>query len=221
MGSTYQGIGCHVQLHTTCIYRYVSLLSIFGREPRLPLDILTGMESEVIEKTTWVSLHQERLQEAYRIANKKLQQEADARKQLYDKKAKESPLELGQKVVSRNRKVNKIQDAWDGEVFKVTSKLGNNDVYVVEPVTGFGQQKTLNRRDLRPFDVRLDDVGERRKAAPQPESREPNSDSSDSSDDGNDQRYMIEMEWPLCCYSITTFKYFVKLMLPGCGTLLF
>ena len=56
-------------------------------------------------------------------------------------------------VYLRNHAVkgrNKIQDAWDSKVYRVVSRQGTNHVYVVEPAGGFGEQRTINRAEIRP-----------------------------------------------------------------------
>ena len=44
---------------------------------------------------------------------------------------------------------NKIQDVWEGKVYKVVARKGKNDVYVIEPADGFGDSRTVNRVDIR------------------------------------------------------------------------
>jgi hypothetical protein len=43
---------------------------------------------------------------------------------------------------------NKIQDSWNAEPFKILQSKGDN-VYVVEPAVGLGNQRTLNRAEIR------------------------------------------------------------------------
>ena len=59
----------------------------------------------------------------------------------------------GEHVYRRKRGIlgrNKIQDAWDDTIYKVVSRQGKNDVYVIEPVDGLGRQHTLHRSSLKP-----------------------------------------------------------------------
>ena len=61
------------------------------------------------------------------------------------------PLADGECVYRRKRGIlgrNKIQDAWD--VYRVISRQGTNDVYVITLVDGSDVQHTLHRSSLKP-----------------------------------------------------------------------
>ena len=131
---------------------YAPFYLMFGRDSRQPIDLLLGTGEEVVERSDWVSRHQQRLQEAYQLARRQLVHEADSRKKHYDRKARDLPLSFGQRVYRRKRDIrgrNKIQDVWEGKVYKVVARKGKNDVYVIEPADGFGELRTVNRVDLR------------------------------------------------------------------------
>lgn len=128
---------------------------LFGTECRLPIDLMLGTRDTAAEATdaeSWVKLHRKRLEEAHRIANIQLEKEADRRKRLWDEKAKPHPLTIGSLVHIRKRKKGrcKISDAWNSRLYRVVSRQGNNDVYIVVPADGIGDARTLNRRELRP-----------------------------------------------------------------------
>ena len=62
------------------------------------------------------------------------------------------PLATGERVYLRQHGVlgrNKIQDVWHFTPYRVVLRQGTNDVYVVEPADGFGEQRTVNRATLR------------------------------------------------------------------------
>ena len=104
-------------------------------------------------QTDWVIEHQRRLQEAYSLVRAQLEKEANQRKACYDRGAQDLPLSDGEHVYRRKRGIlgrNKIQDAWDDTIYKVVSRQGTNDVYVIEPVDGLGRQHTLHRPSLKP-----------------------------------------------------------------------
>ena len=96
-------------------------------------------------------LHQRRLQDAYDIVQRRLTQAADIRKESYDRKAKEAPLYLGQRVYLRQRvaRRNKIQDAYSAKAYKVIKNSEDKDIYFIEPSVGVGQCKWVNRRELK------------------------------------------------------------------------
>lgn len=92
----------------------------------LPVDILLGEEqpSEDPPNTVheWLATHQSRLRDAYQKSGERLQQAAQNRKALHDKKLKDSePVKLGQLIYLRNRVQgrNKIQDAWSSTPYRV------------------------------------------------------------------------------------------------------
>ena len=126
---------------------------LFGRESRMPVDLLLGCDNEPPRvDADWVQHHQHRLREAHKMARIHLTQHADERKEIYDRHALDLPLAVGERVYVRNRQVrgrNKIQDVWDGTVYRVVSRQGLNHVYIVEPEDGRGAAKTINRTDIR------------------------------------------------------------------------
>lgn len=132
---------------------YSPFYLMFLRECRLPIDLVLGTRSDLSDGPTeeWVSAHHERITTAYRLAKDQIDKEADRRKRLYDRSAKPHTLSPGTLVFLRKRVPgrSKIADAWGTRLFKVVQRQGENDVYIVQPVDGFGKQKTLNRRELR------------------------------------------------------------------------
>ena len=128
---------------------------MFGRDARLPIDVLLGVaEEEEQTRVDWVKEHQTRLTDAYKKARHRLEQKANSRKDFYNRKAKSAPLQVGDRVYLRNRKVkgrNKIQDAWDPVIYKVIDQPNpHGDVYTVEPSDGSGQPRNVNRAEVRP-----------------------------------------------------------------------
>ena len=125
----------------------------FGREPRLPIDDVLGVD----ERTTdggiddWVSTHHQRLRDAFNSASTKTEAEALRRQGQLNRTAQDTNLPVGARVFLRNRVLgrNKIQDVWDNVPHKVVAKPNpDGNVYVVEPLRSEGPQKTLHRRDL-------------------------------------------------------------------------
>lgn len=124
-----------------------------GRQCRLPIDLLLGTNEEAVtpQGTDWVSLHQNRLEYAYKRAFEKINKKADQRKERHDRGVQEQPLEPGQLVYIRNHPKGrrKIVDAWTPRLYKVINKQSNHDNYTVEPADGFGRPKTLQRAELK------------------------------------------------------------------------
>ena len=132
---------------------YSPYFMLFGRESRMPVDLLLNCDNERSRADDdWVEKHQRRLRDAHRMARVHLQQHADDRKQGYDRRAVDLPLAVGDRVYLRNRQVrgrNKIQDVWDSAVYKVVCRQGVNHVYTVQREDGLGTLKTINRADIR------------------------------------------------------------------------
>ncbi|KAK2165182.1 hypothetical protein NP493_1379g01024 [Ridgeia piscesae] len=125
---------------------------MFGRDPRQPVDLLLGTDEHEVDSTNWVARYQQRLQDAYQLAQAQLECKADSRKKYYDRQAHDLLLSFGERVYLRKRNIrgrNQIQDVWDSKVYKVVAKKGNNDVYVIEPADGFGGSRTVNQAELR------------------------------------------------------------------------
>ena len=144
-------------------------LLMFGREPRLPIDIRFGLASQPGGKShgQYAMNLQERLRRAHELASAMMEKTAQANKSRYDKKVRENALEEGDKVLVRNvglKGPNKLADRWSKTVYQVRRKMGPDmPVYVVSPVDGEGPAKTLHRNMLLPCgflpsdDVTLDE----------------------------------------------------------------
>lgn len=133
---------------------YAPYYLMFGRQGRQPVDLLLGTGDQDDIQTDWVIEHQRRLREAYSRARTQLEREADQRKNCFDRTANDMPLADGERVYRRKRGIlgrNKIQDAWDDTVYRVISRQGTNDVYVITPVDGSDVQHTLHRSSLKPY----------------------------------------------------------------------
>ena len=135
---------------------YTPFYMLFGRDARLPVDLLLGKISDDMvsySPNEWVETHQRNMSTAYRHVRQKLDQAASVRKVRYDKKAKEAPLAIGTRVYVRQHPKgrNKIQDGYGAIPFKITNKGGENckDIYQVEPADGLGQSKWVNRSQLK------------------------------------------------------------------------
>ena len=132
---------------------YSPFYLMFGRESRLPIDVLLGVEDSSAAEEGWVLQHQRLLHAAYRLARARLVSHADERKVRHDRQARELPLAAGGHVYLHNYTVrgrNKIQDWRLLTPNRVVARQGVNDVYLVEPFDGDCAQRTVNRSHLRP-----------------------------------------------------------------------
>ena len=74
---------------------YSPFYLMFGRDNRLPIDVLLGGEESSVAEDGWVPQHHRRLREAYERAHTQMVDHADQRKALHDQRARELPLAVG------------------------------------------------------------------------------------------------------------------------------
>ena len=150
---------------------------MFGREPRLPIDILFGLPSQPGTKVhgQYAANLQERLKRAHELASAMMEKTAQRNKSRYDKKVREHALEEGDKVLVKSvgmKGPHKLADRWSSTVYKVHRRVNPDiPVYVVRPIDGEGPDRTLHRNMLLPCgfllpDGELQDGPERPKPKP-------------------------------------------------------
>ena len=135
---------------------YTPFYLLFGREPRLPVDILLGgdqpEDNHPGDVHDWLTTHQSRLRDAYQKAGERLQNAAQSRKARHDQRLNDVPVRFGQLVFLRNRVRgrNKIQDAWSSTPYRVT-ELPEKDgvVYTVERADGTGDLRRIHRTAMQ------------------------------------------------------------------------
>ena len=126
---------------------------LFGVDAKLPVDILlpSGLDEPVTSNGEWLTQHQNRLRDAHRQAQERLQAAAVMRKRQYDGRQRAGPdhIDIGERVYLKSHPHGrkKIQDRWNNKVYKVINRRDN--VYQVEPADGTGQTKTVNRAELQ------------------------------------------------------------------------
>ena len=129
---------------------------VFGRELRLPVDLLTGQpeKNEILEE--YVSKLAERLQLAHEEARAKLQFESDRMKTRYDTRVNQSGFEENDKVWFYNpRRVKgrspKLQKSWEGP-YKIITRL--NDITYRIQKTPKAKMKIVHVERLAKFHER-------------------------------------------------------------------
>ena len=136
---------------------------MFGRHPRLPIDVEFGLpksnSGDNSSKSRYVQKLRRRLNYAFQKATKVANQQANKYKSSYDKSLKgpqlqEKDLVLVKIVAHKGR--HKLQDKWEPEEYVVVEQpIAGTPVYRVQPVTG-GNIRTLHRNLLLPLGVKLE-----------------------------------------------------------------
>ncbi|KAK3102220.1 hypothetical protein FSP39_009707 [Pinctada imbricata] len=130
---------------------YTPYFLMFGRDPTLPVDHLlrTNIAEENKSVDEYLEKHKKRLKEAMDIARRNLDENAERRRDQYNRTAKEKPLAVGARVLTRNRVQgrNKIQDIWNPTPYKNVAAPGNN-VYTIQLADGSGPSKNVTRREI-------------------------------------------------------------------------
>ena len=130
---------------------------MFGRAPRLPIDIIFGLKPPVGYSTypECVRNWRRAVKEAYDLASAQAKKNALLGKQQYHKKVKhDTALCEGDRVLVRNITERggpgKLRPYWEQEIYVVTQKRKDMPVYEVKPETGIGRSRVLHRNMLLP-----------------------------------------------------------------------
>ena len=136
---------------------------MFGRHPRLPIDVEFGLNkpncSDNSSKSRYIQKLRRRLNYAFQKASKYSDQQANKYKHSYDKSVKgpqlhENDLVLVKIVAHKGR--DKLQDRWEPEEYVVIEQpIAGTPVYKVKPVNG-DNVRTLHRNLLLPLGVKLE-----------------------------------------------------------------
>ncbi len=128
---------------------------LFGREPRLPIDLLFESVARPSRKSwkQYVNEWQSGMKKAYNIASEVSKKVANRNKVNYDKKARAAVLEEGDSVLVRNLREKggpgKLRAYWENTVYTIKERRGEGPVYVVQPKDG-GETRVLHRNHLLP-----------------------------------------------------------------------
>ena len=136
---------------------YAPFFLMFGRHPRLPIDVVLGIESTGQTRTTtdYVKAMKKRLEESYRLANRSADASRTKQKKYYDLKVRGSVLEPGDRVLVKVLAFegrHKLADHWEPEPCVVIAQPNPDiPVYVVRREDETGRDRTLHRNHLLPI----------------------------------------------------------------------
>jgi len=142
--------------HETTGYTPYSLM--FGREPRLALDVIMGLHSTDIHKkdyTKYVEDLRNRLRKSYEIATAKSRASQRHQKDNYDHRIRGAIVQPRDQVLVRVVAFDgkhKIADRWESDLYIVVDQPNLYvPVYVVKKEDGSGAQRTLHRNLILPI----------------------------------------------------------------------
>ena len=140
---------------------------LFGREPKLPVDVAFGLNrgnENDVSYTEYITELQTNIQEAFEKVQKNADKARQKQKLTYDIKARAARLEVGGrvlvKIVAFDGK-HKLSDKWTEEIYIVTEHPNvDRPVYKVKRVDGEGLERILHRNNLLHLGNRLLDETE-------------------------------------------------------------
>lgn len=130
---------------------------MFGREPRLPIDLVMGLviDGEAQSYTDFVDSLRKRLADSYELAKTTADGSRVRQKLTYDVRARAAVLDVGDRVLVKALAFDgkhKIANRWEEEIYVVLDHPNLEvPVYVVKKENGQGRKRTLHRNHLLPI----------------------------------------------------------------------
>lgn len=125
---------------------------LFGRSPRLPVDLAFGLpvrEEQCTSNSQYVQDLQSRLEEGFKLASRNMTKSGERNKTRFNQRVTPSSLEEGDRVLVRNVRLfgkHKLEDRWERDVYVVVGQAGALPVYRVRPEThAAGPIRTLHQ----------------------------------------------------------------------------
>ena len=161
---------------------------MYGRHPRLPVDILLSLEKEQNQTNNYnsfVDSLKERLDYAYKLAQKHSSLKQSKQKKHYDHKSRGISVTVGDRVLVRNvsiRGKHKLANLWEDMVYEVIEHPNSDvPVYKIRREDHTGKTRTLHRNLLLP----ISSLPLQMKNVKTPEKEPNNSSDSESNDSSN------------------------------------
>ena len=157
LGCMTHAYNCTKHVSTT----YSPYYLMFGRHPRLPIDVEFGLHkpncSDNCSKSRYIQKLRRRLNNVHKKASKYSSEQAQKYKTSYDRSVKGPQLQVNDivlvKIVAHKAR-HKIQDKWESEEYIVIEQpIPGTPVYRVRPVTGT-KVRTLHRNLLLPLGIK-------------------------------------------------------------------
>ncbi|XP_048241545.1 uncharacterized protein LOC125374619 [Haliotis rufescens] len=136
---------------------YTPFYLMYGREPRLPIDLAFGIETNRDKHTltSYAEALRQRLEQSYKIASKASRTAQGQQKAGYDLKIRGAIVQPGERVLVKILAFegkHKLSDKWEEDPYIVTSQPNMGiPVFVVQKENGEGRTRTLHRNHLLPI----------------------------------------------------------------------
>ena len=132
---------------------YSPFFLMFGRNGRLPIDRMFGLDSIVPIKrqshSQFVKEWKDKMEEAFRLANNHIDKAANYNKQHYDKKVRGEEVNVGDQVLVRNMReregAKKLRSHWERTIFEVVEKKPGLPVYIIQNMKKPKDKRTVHR----------------------------------------------------------------------------
>ena len=180
---------------------------LFGRAPRLPVDLIIGREMEdSTSHTEFVKRWKSTMQSAYDLARKRTAQRQSKSKAYYDRRLNFTELREGDRVLVRNLTPRggpgKLRSHWEDQVYVVVCRKGTGPVYEVRREDHVGKSRLLHRNLLFPCDFlepEQSELVQQRQVGPQPNAAPPDDEQTgmsdyDSDDEDDVQDVLLEYQ---------------------------
>lgn len=133
---------------------YTPFLLMFGREPRLSIDLAFGINfhNKKHPLSKYMDSLKEKLKYSYKTAQEAIKKAHSKKKRGYDTKVKGATIDVGDRVLVKKVAFDgkhKIADRWEDEPYLVITKPNKDiPVYTVRREDGIGKSRTLHRNLL-------------------------------------------------------------------------
>ena len=135
---------------------YSPYFLLFGREPKLPIDVLLPSHeaNHEVTYTGYIADLRKRMKHVHELVEARMKKSGENRKKWYDVKVRGASLQPGDHVLVRKvglKGKQKLADRWEEEVCVVTSQPDSSiPVFTVRKLDGRGRSRTLHRNMLLP-----------------------------------------------------------------------
>ena len=139
---------------------YSPYFLMFGRAPRLPIDLMFGIEPIENEKQTkeripfkkFADNWEKSMQQAFDIVRENTKKAGVGNKLRYDKKIRGVEIKVGDRVLLRNNSerggTGKMRSWWEKTVYVVTEVNPDVPVYTIKPELGNHPSKKVHRNNI-------------------------------------------------------------------------